>query len=457
MDRLIVIKDHMHDGIMQVDESGIIVFCNKKAAVLDGIEIEDVLGKPLLSVYPSLNRNTSTLLKVLQNGRPIYNIEQTFVTYHGKEITTINTTLPMMDHNRLVGAIEISHDITEVKAMSERLADLQRRMYMNKDKSSSAVGDNVRYDFDDILTQNTHLLKIKDMAKKAALLEAPVLVVGDTGTGKEMIVQAIHHNSKRFKAPFIAQNCAALPATLLEGILFGTVEGVYTGAKERAGLLETANGGTVFLDEINSMPLELQAKLLRFLQDGWLRRIGDNVSRHVDVRLVTAINMDPQKALQNHLLRSDLYYRLNTITLELPPLKARMDDLPLLIDHFVTKNNKKLGRKVRGVTEDVMSLMMTYSWPGNVRELEHVIEGAMSMVDGQWITLAELPSQVLKGLSKKALMQAEGDFETAVAQFEKQMIQQAMSSSGQNVTAAAKRLGLPRQTLQYKMKKLGLS
>ncbi|MCK8059303.1 MULTISPECIES: sigma-54-dependent Fis family transcriptional regulator [unclassified Fusibacter] len=457
MDKLKIVVDHLSDGLMEIDANGIIVYCNKKAAALDDIAIQDVLGKPLLSVYPSLKRNTSTLYKVLQTGEPILNVEQSFVTYKGKTIATINSTVPIKENGRIRGAIEISRDITEVKDMSERIADLQRRVYSSVKEAEVTENSMLSFHFDDIITQNEQLIQLKDKAFKASKLSSPVLVAGDTGTGKELFVQSIHHASARSNAPFIAQNCAALPANLLEGILFGTVEGAYTGARDRAGLLETANGGTIFLDEINSMPLELQAKLLRFLQDGWLRRVGDNHSRKVDVRVIAAINTSPELVLENGDLRTDLFYRLNTITLELPTLKERLEDLPLLVAHFTTYFNKKLKRQVRGITEDVMALFKIYDWPGNVRELEHVIEGAISMLDGMWITLAELPPQLLKKLGP---VQKEFDpnvnLADAVNELEKKMIQQAMLTTAGNVSEAAKQLGIPRQTLQYKLKRLTL-
>ena len=280
--------EHVSDGVMEIDKSGMIIYCNQKVALLDDIDPNDAIGKPLLTVYPSLNQQTSTLFQVLKSGRPILNQEQTFKTYRGKTIATINTTLPIVEAGSVVGAVEISRDITDVKVMSERIADLQRRVIKSHERIEQSLGDPIHYDFDSILTEDYAVNRLKEMAKKAALTSSPVLVVGETGTGKELFVQAIHGASARSNAPFIAQNCAALPANLLEGLLFGTAEGAFTSAKDRMGLFETANGGTLFLDEMNSMPIELQAKLLRFLQDGWLRRLGDNTSRKVDVRVIAA-------------------------------------------------------------------------------------------------------------------------------------------------------------------------
>jgi len=276
-----------------------------------------------------------------------------------------------------------------------------------------------------------------------------------------LFVQAIHQGSSRVNAPFIAQNCAALPANLLEGILFGTVEGAYTGAKDRMGLLEVAHGGTLFLDEINSMPLELQAKLLRFLQDGWIRRVGDANSRRVDVRIITAMNVAPEQAIEQGLIRQDLFYRLNTIVLELPPLRERKADITLLVPVFIERFNRLMNKRIKGVTREVLECFEHYSWPGNVRELEHIIEAAMSMSDGEWVGLDELPESFLgcKGYAQttssgiQVCQDVSLPLDEAMTAYERQMIRHALITTGHNISLAAKALGIPRQTLQYKLKK----
>ncbi len=462
MEKYNALFDYVSDGIMEIDGDGLIVYCNQKVIRLDDIENFDVIGKPLLEVYPSLQKSTSTLYQVLSTGKPIFNLEQTFVTYRGKSIATINTTLPIEKDGQVVGAIEISRDITDVKVMSERIADLQRRVYHSHTQVDKTLGDFVQFNFDSILTEDHTMVRLKEMAKKAALSSSPVLVVGETGTGKELFVQAIHAASRRSECPFIAQNCAALPANLLEAILFGTVDGAYTGAKDRTGLLETANGGTLFLDEINSMPLELQAKLLRFLQDGWLRRLGDTVSRRVDVRLIAAMNLEPDAALSSGVLRQDLYYRLNTITLAIPPLRLRKGDIVILVPAFVQRFNRQLNKRVRGLTKEVLANFENYNWPGNVRELEHVIEGAMNLSDGEWLTEQDLPPSFI---GSRAMMKTDGEGVTlsvsldlplnqSILAYERQLIRHALMTCGTNVSDAAKALGIPRQTLQSKIKKM---
>ena len=449
-----ILMNYVSDGIQEINAQGNIIFCNRAAAVLDDINIEDVIGRHLLDVYPSLTEDTSTLLKVLKTGIPVINNEQAYTNYKGHQITTINTTLPVMENDQVIGALEVSRNITNVKALSERIVDLQTRVYGAK--SEMKTGDNADFTFDDIITNNPELIRLKSIGMKASLTISPILVCGETGTGKELLVQSIHNASSRKSKAFIAQNCAALPINLLEGILFGTVKGGFTGANDRPGLFELADGGTLFLDEINSMPMELQAKILRVLQEGRFRRIGDTKTRFVDVRIIAATNIDPVVAVENKLIRRDLYYRLNTIMLMIPSLKERKEDIPLLTEYFIRKYNTKLYRNVKGVSGEAASLFQRYDWPGNVRELEHVIEGAMNIIDGKVIQLEDLPPVLRRYHETKKhihLLESQS-LKVAVDQLEHEMIVNALDICGGNISSAAKKLDVPRQTLQYKLKKL---
>ena len=219
---------------------------------------------------------------------------------------------------------------------------------------------------------------------------SPILIYGETGTGKELIVQAIHGASPQRRAPLIAQNCAAIPEALLEGILFGTVKGGFTGAIDRPGLFELANGGVLFLDEINSMSLPLQAKLLRVLQENKVRRVGGQTEIPIDLHLITATNLHPSKLLNSGDLRLDLYYRINVMFLEIPPLRRRREDIPLLVDSFISHYNKVFSKQVVATDKDSMDFFLQYEWPGNIRELKNMIERAMNLVDGELIHLDDL-------------------------------------------------------------------
>lgn len=449
-----VVLDYISDGIQEINNGGIIVYCNRALAILDDISIDDVMGKHILDVYPSLTAESSTLMRVLKTGIPQINVEQSYTNYKGKKITTINTTLPVTDNGNITGAIELSRNITDFKKLSERVLDLQKQVHGHKPEG--LTGDYAQFSFDDIVSTNRDIIRVKSNAAKAAQTDSPILICGETGTGKEMLVQAIHNASPRKQASFIAQNCAALPSTLLEGILFGTVKGGFTGATDRPGLFELANGGTLFLDEINSMPLELQAKILRVLQEDRVRRIGDTRTRVVDVRIIAATNVEPVQAVEQGLLRRDLYYRLNTMMFVLPDLKDRQEDIPVLTEFFIRKYNRKLYRNVQGVSPEVARLFQHYPWPGNVREMEHVIEGALNLMDGRVITEEDLPPalQKLSGKRDTAPAKRGETLHHSLDQYEFQLLRDAMQSCGGNVTKASKHLGIPRQTLQYRLKKM---
>jgi arginine utilization regulatory protein len=324
-----LILDSIDEGIQVVDRNGVTVFYNRAAANLDNLKPEEVVGKHVLEVFPSLCRETSTLLQVLKTGQPVSNREQTFMNYKGDTITTVNSTLPVTVGGRLIGAVEVSRDITLIQEMAHRIVDLQMELFAKREGRRDIGSDRAHYTFKDIIGESECILDLKRKAARAAGSTSAVLVHGETGTGKELFVQAIHNAGPRGAGPFIAQNCAAFPEGLLEGILFGTTKGGFTGAYDRPGLFELADSGTIFLDEIDSMPSSLQGKLLRVLSEKRLRRVGDIKERMVDVRVVAAMTRLPEEAVTMGLLRNDLYYRLNVICLEIPPLRERREDIPL--------------------------------------------------------------------------------------------------------------------------------
>ncbi|MDF2677635.1 MAG: modulated sigma54 specific transcriptional regulator, Fis family [Bacillota bacterium] len=463
IESLIQAIDLIDDGIHIIDASGKIVYYNRAAKFLDEIDVEKAIGRHILEVYPSLTFDTSTLLKVLETGKPIFNMEQNFVNYKGDKISTINSSLPIMYNNKIVGALEISRNITRVRELSEKIVSLQRELYennkdLNEEIKKSKAG--AKFTFLDIIGQSKEMLKLKTLGTKAALSDSPVMISGSTGTGKELFVQSIHNSSKRKNMPFIAQNCAALPANLLESILFGSVKGSFTGAENRPGLFELANGGTLFLDEINSMPLELQAKLLRVLQDGRIRRVGSTSTIDVDVRIISAINADLSDVLQNKQLRHDLFYRLNVIGLVIPDLQDRKEDIPILVEYFIKKYNDKNNKFFIGISKKVLQIFMDYSWPGNIRELEHSIESAISLYDGELIREEHLPFQFKNFHPNKTYSTIDTNvlqpLNKAVEKVEREIITSALEQTNYNITKAATLINIPRQTLQYKIKNLNI-
>jgi arginine utilization regulatory protein len=449
------ILNHIEEAIQIIDEKGRILYFNKSAKELDELGREKIIGRHILEVYPSLNHDTSTLIQVMQTGSPIYEKEQMFINYKGNKITTINTSIPIKEKGRIKGAIEISRNITHVRKMTEKITDLQTKLYSENDNPKKN-NERAKYTFIDIIGQNRKMAKLKATALRASNTSSPVLIYGETGTGKELLVQSIHNASPRKNKPFIAQNCAALPSNLLEGILFGTVKGGFTGAEDRKGLFELANGGTLFLDEINSMPLELQAKMLRVLQDGSIRRVGSTKTIDVNVRVITATNTEPEQAIDEKIMRKDLYYRLAVINLKIPVLRERKDDIPLLIEFFIDKYNKELGNDVEGIEDDALDILMKYDWPGNVRELEHVIQGVLALEDTDTIKKEHLPYQFEKYKNEINKDEDIRPLNSAVESLEKNIIKEALKKTDRNITKTAELISIPRQTLQYKMKKYGL-
>lgn len=457
------ILNTIDEGIHVVDANGVTIFYNEIAAKHDNLSVQEVLGKPLLEVFPSLDSETSTLLKVIATGKPIINQQQSYTNIKGVRLTTVNTTLPLWIDGKLVGAVEIAKDITRIKELSEKLIDLQARMQKQPSERMKKKHPQAHFHLHDIITQNAQMFRIKERAAKAARTTSPILVVGETGTGKELIVQGIHNASSRKQGPFIAQNCAALPATLLEGILFGTVKGSFTGAENRPGLFELADGGTLFLDEINSMSHDLQAKLLRVLQEGSIRRIGASEVVPVDVRVIAAMNRSPEEAVKLGELRSDLLYRLQVVRLDIPPLRERKEDIPILVDHFIKKINFRFSTLVTQVEDRAMRRLMEYDWPGNVRELENMIESAMNWAEGDTLLLEHfhLPMQSVKSsddIEKEVFENPDASLSLreVLGQTEQRLIAAALKRTKGNIQQAAKLLGIPRQTLQYKLKNKGI-
>lgn len=459
-----LVLNQVDQGVHIVDCEGITIFYNQTAAEVEGLQPADVIGKHVLQVYPSLTLETSSLMEVLARGKPILNQQQTIVSRNGRIITIHYSTIPLYREGKLVGACDMSRDITKIKELSEQVMDLQVELLgtkgVNREKTKTREVKFAKYTFNDIIGSHESVVKLKVMGQRVAATSSPVLVVGETGAGKELVVQSIHNASTRKNGPFIAQNCAAFPATLLESILFGTVKGSFTGAENRPGLFELADGGTLFLDEINSMPMELQSKLLRVLQDGSLRRIGDTNLKEVDTRIITCTNVDPEEAVQNKELRIDLYYRLNVVSLRVPPLRERKSDIPCLVNHFIKMYNARLGCQVESIREEVSAIFFMYTWPGNVRELQHAIEHAMNVVSGPFIAVEHLPEHLRQyaGEADNGMHHFEEgkSLPAILKQVEKNTLIQALERYGGNISRTALHLGIPRQTIQYKLKIHGL-
>jgi two-component system response regulator HupR/HoxA len=319
-----------------------------------------------------------------------------------------------------------------------------------------------RYGFDQIIASSPAMSRVFEVMEKVAETDATVLITGETGTGKDLVARAIHYSGARKSLRFVAQNCAALPDTLLESELFGHKRGAFTGAHaDKKGLFEIANGGTIFLDEVGETHPGMQVRLLRVLQDGEIRRLGSSETQKVDVRVIAATNRNLRQDVEANRFREDLYYRLRVVEIALPPLRERREDIPLLAHHFLDFANQKMGRKITGFTNAAMDRLVAYGWSGNVRELENEVERTVALAgDADTITV-EMLSEDIRGADAGAVRPVEApDLSTslnnAVDDLKKRMILEAVSETGSK-TRAAERLGIPRQSLQKMMKRLGIS
>ena len=430
------------DGILIVDRNGIIR--DHRIAMNYYWKAEETVGRHIRELYPELDEESSTILRALRTGRAIYDQRQEIVNSRGERVVLDATTIPISVDGQVVGAV----DCARFYVVGQRIVRGGRRGGL------STLGR--------IVTQSPKMEDLKRRIRSAAQLDSPVLIYGETGTGKELVAEALHSEGPRGGEPFVAQNCAAIPSNLLESLFFGTEKGSYTGALTRKGLFEEANGGTLFLDEINSMDIGLQAKLLKALEEKKARRLGGSRDTPFDVRIVAAVNEPPEELLRSGKLREDLYYRLGVVRLNLPPLRERPEDIPLLTNYFIEQYNRSMKRNIRGVTPEVAERFRRYRWPGNIRQLRNAVEGAFAIARGELLTAEDLEEKLGGGMEQQTRPAApapppeEGiSLSQAVERYEKGLIQQAMERCG-SISATARSLGLSRQNLKYKLQKYDL-
>ncbi len=315
------------------------------------------------------------------------------------------------------------------------------------------------YSFENIISKNERMRQIFDTIRKVAKYKSTILIEGESGTGKELVAKAIHFNSDRSSNPFIPVNCGAIPENLLESELFGHTKGSFTNAvRTKKGLFEEADGGTMFLDEIGELPLQLQVKLLRVLQDGEIRRIGDSRPIIIDVRIIAATIKDLDKEVRESRFRDDLFYRLNVLPMKIPPLRERKEDVPLLVDHFIGKYSRELNKPIEGITPEALNCLMNSTWKGNVRELENVIERAIVLTESNRIQVDNLPVEIQspKEESKVSLLNNELSIKKASRYLEIDLIRKALQKTKGNHTHAAKLLEISHRALLYKIKEYGI-
>lgn len=439
--------ENLEEGIHIVDDKGKTIYYNNAMAQMEGQKKEDVMGKEIQEYLVGLCDETSTLIKAIKTKQKTVDVIQHYSSHFGKKVTTINTTIPVTEDDRVIAAIEIAKNLTQLKELNEKLCMIQ-----NEDKMGGK-----HYNFSDVITQNESMISSVNKAMKASSSKSTVLIYGETGCGKEVLAQSIHYSGIRKDKPFVPINCAAIPSALLEGMLFGTSKGSFTGAENKIGLFEIANGGTVLLDEINSLEPYLQSKLLRVLQDGYIRPIGQVDPINIDIRFIATLNEDPEILISQGRLRKDFYYRLSVVRINIPPLRKRKEDVPLLCKYFISYYNNLLGKSVDGLEEEVLKSFMDYYWPGNVRELKNKIEGAMNMSEGSKLLKEyfEVKSDI-RGIPIYTGEKFEDSNQTLdeyISSIESIIINRVLQKYGGNISKAANELGISRQSLQYKIKK----
>lgn len=455
------VLDAIVEGVIVTDTSGRILYFNEAQEKIEGLKKDEVVGRYLHEVYQVSQKNSDHSV-VIKKDRPSKEKAKTFFTTEGKEITLVASSYPVRNNGGIVGAFSVCRDFTRIKELINKNMSLQRQMQSKVDDKPLKNG--TRFTLEDFIYTSEQIDRLVNQAQKAALSDFPVLVYGETGTGKEVLVQGIHNASSRADEPFIGINCAAIPETLLESTLFGTVKGAFTGALDTQGLFQQAGKGTLFLDEINSMPPTLQAKLLRVLQERKYRRVGCTRELPLNCRIITSTNVDPYECIKNGTLREDIYYRFAVFTLYIPPLRERPEDIGELVSHFIKNFCRVYGQRDVKLDPELKQAFVGYQWPGNVRELQHVIESSLVMLepDENELTFHHLPSFIMPKFKQNKThltlknTPAKSSLNEIMKETERQVIEDVLRSNHGNITRAAKSLGILRQNLQYRMRKLGI-
>ncbi|MBC2706059.1 sigma 54-interacting transcriptional regulator [Desulfobacula sp.] len=453
------IFDDFSDGVIVTNADGVIVYYNRAMSRIDELHPDSVISFKITDVY-DLDNSTSIIMQCLAKQKSIIDEPIYYRTIMGKFANTIHNVMPIFNKNKLVGAICFVRDY---HALANTISSMP---LPGKDQQF----DSASITFDRIIGKNLVFVDAINSARMAAGTPSPVMLFGETGTGKELFARAIHNYSSRSAKKYTPVNCAAIPENLLEGILFGTSKGAFTGSVDKAGLFERTSRGTIFLDEINSMPVGLQSKILRSIQESKVRRVGALKEIETDLKIISSVNKDPHISISDGTLRSDLFYRLGVVFIHIVPLRERMDDLGLLVKHFIEKHNAMLRKNVKRISKEVMELLKIYNWPGNVRELEHVIEGAMNIVGtDEVIRIKHLQThfsnwsvKAVPARSKRRQGEAFSDDRNinlikSKSDHEKNIVKNTLFENKGNITKTARSLGISRQLLYYKIKKFNIS
>ncbi|TFG85417.1 MAG: PAS domain-containing protein [Spirochaetales bacterium] len=435
------IVDSIADGILILDAAGYVLYLNQQGANILDLSQTQVMGKHITTIVDF----RPVILDVLENGQGY--LEKEFIIHspsRGK-LHFMKSAIVLRDrHARMMGVIDTFRLVDSMHTMVARI-----------------TGAKAKFSFNDIIGRDPAFIDAVSFSRIAAQSTANVLIEGESGTGKEMFAHAIHHASMRSSGPLIIVNCASLPRSLIESELFGYESGSFTGARKEGfpGKFEQANGGTIFLDEIAELPLDMQSKLLRVLQDHTFSRIGGTKNITVDTRVIAATNKNLLAEIRNTNFREDLYYRLNVLCIHTPSLRERLDDIPLLVNYFVQKNALNHSRTIPEIDPFVLDILKEYPWPGNIRELENVIERAIIISQSDQLTIDQLPQHIVNSFRHVPVPETANPSDTNIRnleQMEKHEIRRTLKEVEGNISLCSKLLGISRNTLYRKMKQYAL-
>ena len=426
------------EGTFTIDNNWNVTTFNTSAEKITGYKKSEAIGKKCWDIFnSSLCRNGCHMEQTMQKGKPMIGNELEIMHKDGRKIPIrVNSGILINNKNENIGAVETFIDISEIKNLSEHLSDI--------------------FKYENIVGRNKEIKQIITVLESVSQTDSSVLITGESGTGKELAARAIHLNSPRKTGPFIAVNCSAFVESLIESELFGHEKGSFTGAiKTKIGKFELAKGGTLFLDEIGDLSLSVQTKFLRVLETREFERVGGNKTIKVEARIIAATNKNLSEEILAGRFREDLFYRINVINIHLPPLRERMDDLPLIVNHFIELFNKKFNKEIRQFSSQAFDILMEYEWPGNIRELENVIEHCFVLCNGKIIQVECLPKR-LREQKKKIITSSNAIQKNGFKNVERELIISVLEKHNGNRSKAAKELNINPSTLWRKIKKLGI-
>lgn len=443
------IIDNIHDAICVVDKEANVLVWNKSAEKLYKIDKGKIFNNKIQEVFPS-----ALLPKVLSEGTCYENIFNS----PREGCYNIISAKPLIDSEEILGAVSCDKDISELIRMSELLSKTQFNLQILEDEVSNL--NESRFAFSQIIGSNEKFKKIIEFSRSVSKSKINIMITGESGTGKEVFARAIHIESGR-KGYFVPINCSAIPNELMESELFGYKGGAFTGSSRegRTGKFELAHNGTIFLDEIGDMPINMQPKILRVIEDGIITRVGSETSIKIDVRIIAATNKNLRTLMDNGLFRKDLYYRLNSVLIELPPLRERKSDIPILINKFIKDFCIAYGTNILELPSQVMNILVNHDWEGNIRELKNLIERIVILSKHSKFDISYLPNDILNKNQEKisTITNSNIDLSGELNNREKELILEALRVNNNNKLKAAETLNLPRSTLYYKMSKYGIS